>query len=165
MVVFSHASFVFAVFSADILQVPARAAAVLHGRQLHVDVLRGIALAHGPGGGVRQRRVRDALVLRHRLGLAGRTHGRVRFVEELFRGHGAVSVPPAQTYETARLLTEFVIPVQYFFKTATVSSSQRPSNTYLRRYHDVQPCTKHGAFRRGIYDFTDFDLVVQRIER
>lgn len=91
----------FPLFSSDVLQVAARAAAVLHGRQLHVDVLRGIAPAHGPGGGVRQRRVRDALVPRHRLGLAGRAHGRVRLVEELLRGHGAVSVPPsARTCET-----------------------------------------------------------------
>lgn len=104
-------NFCFPVLSADILQVPARAAAVLHGRQLHVDVLRGIAPAHGPGGGVRQRRVRDALVLRHRLGLAGRADGRVRLVEELFRGHGAVSVPPAQTYEMTRLLTVLVVLV------------------------------------------------------
>lgn len=72
---------------------PARVVAVLHGRQLHVDVLRGTAPTHGTGGGVRQRRVRDALVLRNRLGLAGCAHGRVRFVEKLFRRHGAVSVP------------------------------------------------------------------------
>lgn len=98
----------FPLFSTGVLQVPARVAAVLHGGQLHVDVLRGVAPAHGPGGGVRQRRVRDALVLRHRLGLAGRADGRVRFVEELLGGHGAVSVPPARTYEPTRSLTVFV---------------------------------------------------------
>jgi len=77
---------------ADVLSAAARVPAVLHGGQLHVDVLRGAAPAHGAGGGVRQRRVRDALVLRRRLGAARRADGRVRFVEELFGRHGAVSV-------------------------------------------------------------------------
>lgn len=75
-----------------VLPSPPRAASVLHVGQLHVDVLRGPAPAHGPGGGVRQRRVRDALVLRHRLGPAGRSDSRVRFVEESLRRHQAVSI-------------------------------------------------------------------------
>lgn len=69
----------------------ARVTAVLHGSQLHVDVLRGAAFAHGLGGGVRQRRVRDAMVLRDRLGSAGRADRLVRLVEELFPGHRTVS--------------------------------------------------------------------------
>jgi len=61
-----------------------------------VDVLRGTALAHGSGGGVRQRRERDALVLRHRLGRTRRAHRPVRVVEEQFRGHRAVSAPRSE---------------------------------------------------------------------
>jgi len=38
----------------DVLPVLARGSPVLHGGQLYVDVLRGIALTHGSGGGVRQ---------------------------------------------------------------------------------------------------------------
>lgn len=78
---------------ADVLPVLARGAAVLHGCQLHVDVLRRTALAHGSGGSFRQRRERDALVLRHRVGCARRAYHRVRLVEELLRRHHAVSQP------------------------------------------------------------------------
>lgn len=78
-------------FPTELLSDPARVAAVLHGHQLHVDVLRGTALAHGPGRGVRQRRVRHAVVPRDWLGPARRAYGRVRLVEKLFRGHCAVS--------------------------------------------------------------------------
>jgi len=77
----------------DVLPVFARGSAVFHGGQLHVDVLRGTALAHGSSGGVRQRRERDALVLRHRLGRTCRTHHPVCLVEEQFRGHRTVSAP------------------------------------------------------------------------
>lgn len=70
---------------------PARATAVLHGGQLYVDVLRRSSSAHGPGRGVRQRRVCDALVLRHRVGTTGCTDGCLCFLEKLFRGHGSVS--------------------------------------------------------------------------
>lgn len=80
------------VFSPDILPVLARDAAILHGCQLHVDVLRGVALAHGPCGGVRQRRVRDAMVLRNRLGSANHTYVLVRVMEELFQRHYFVSI-------------------------------------------------------------------------
>jgi len=79
--------------SIDVLPVVARGSAVVHGCQLHVDVLRGTALAHGSGGGVRQRRECNALVLRHRLGRTCRAHRPVRLVEEQFRGHLAVSAP------------------------------------------------------------------------
>lgn len=87
----------------DILSASARVLAILHGGQLHVDVLRGTSLAHGAGGGVRQRRVRDALVLRHRLGYASRANGRVRLVEELFPRHRAVSRPGLKCYTLNRL--------------------------------------------------------------
>lgn len=76
---------------ADLLSNFARAAAVLYGGQLHVDVLRRAAPAHGAGRGVRQRRVRDALVLCHWLGPAGRLDGRLRLVAQLFRRHYTVS--------------------------------------------------------------------------
>lgn len=75
----------------DLLSDFARVTAVLHGGQLHVDVLRGTALAHGPGGGVCQRRVCDALVLRHRLGSASRSDSLLRLVEELQPRHRTVS--------------------------------------------------------------------------
>lgn len=84
-------SSVFPVRSTDVLPVPARATSVFHVGQLHVDVLRGSTPAHGPGRGIRQRCVRDALVLCHRLGSAGRAHNPVRLVEELFRRHRPVS--------------------------------------------------------------------------
>jgi len=77
----------------DVLPVIARGSAVFHGGQLHVDVLRRTALAHGSGRGVRQRRERDALVLRHRLGRTCRAHRPVRVLEEQFRGHRSVSAP------------------------------------------------------------------------
>jgi len=70
------------VYFPDLLPVFTRGSAILHGGQLHVDVLRRTALAHGLGGGVRQRRVCDALVLRHRLGCTCRAYCPVCFVEE-----------------------------------------------------------------------------------
>lgn len=84
-------SSVFSVRSTGVLPVSTRATPVFHVGQLHVDVLRGSTPAHGSGRGIRQRRVRDALVLRHRLGGAGRAHHPVRLVEELFRRHRPVS--------------------------------------------------------------------------
>lgn len=83
----------------------ARTLAVLHVGQLHVDVLRRATPAHGPGRGVRQRCVRDALVLRHRLGPAGRADRRVRDVEKLFQRHYAVSDATIRTL-SGRLLVQ-----------------------------------------------------------
>jgi len=57
-----------------------------------VDVLRRIAFAHGPGRSVCQRRVRNAMVLCHRMVSAGHADGRIRILEELFRGHQTVSI-------------------------------------------------------------------------
>lgn len=78
-------------FLSDLLPDFARTTAVFYGGQLHVDVLRGVALTHGFGSCVCQRRVRDALVLRHRMGSSGSVDGRLRYVEELFRRHLTVS--------------------------------------------------------------------------
>jgi len=69
-------------FFSDILPVSACGSAIFHGGQLHVDVLRRTALAHGLGCGVRQRRVCDAVVLRYRLGRTRRTYHPVCFLEE-----------------------------------------------------------------------------------